>query len=803
MDRTLVRIADILHQYASADVSVVDLTAASSGLSPYFRLPGEAALPIATSPEGLDSVLVMRELVIGATFDGNLLPRLIDAASECSSALFVLFADRADAFVEQGMVGAATDHQLEIASVHETDHNVFRYAAVLREDDAHHSTLRAKNEYRVSRVLLALRDRAIEELAERLESVEKKAEQTKTLRSSLASANRERDSAKAEAAAQKKRADAIEKHLKLTHKKMVAARKSVSFRIGRATKMAWQDGKKKPLRLPSRWLEAFRERSEIPPNMPPLRVPAQVSRHQPQADELAVVERENLLLDLAPLSKPTPGIASVSSRRVGAELDASVRTRSLTPKAYRYQLEVERPSFVLVTADGIEAGTAWGSYGTPDGRGVAASLVSLCETCADHQIPIVYWDTRGANRHRLGLPRGVRFDAIYSVSPRTKGMRIDERNPGVEHLAAAVEPSLYSPIGLAPKKPSGTVYAGPFDRRLGAPGLSRLESLLDAAAATGSLEILDPNHAYVGAKASAFAFPERYADLCSNRPQAEHEAARIRELGLVLAGAPVDEIDFVPWDILRALACGAHVATTVELTDPDLARSVSICTDSAQASTAIEALTRRTRLDLDWQDAFELILTRYSLRSRLDVISQRVGANRVTPPEPKIALLGQINSADELDQLRAFLAAQATPLSALHLIAGDGLDVARGLSSAIGPSKLSVTPPSDGEREIAVAAEGTTHFLCWHASLPKSATAVTDLMSLARMSDEPIVGLATRNGNTNDPTYHYGELTEDSILAVRRDAASGRIAAAAANPLLTARAMMAEGAKLFAKRRSA
>ena len=265
--------------------------------------------------------------------------------------------------------------------------------------------------------------------------------------------------------------------------------------------------------------------------------------------------------------------AAVGPRSGGRRGGAAPRRRAgrqrAVPPAGASQLALPArgrapPSYVLVTADGLEPGAAWAGWGTPGGRDGAAMLRELVSWCRAIHLPVVYWDTVGARR----LPGGVRFDAVFTVSERPAL----NQQPGAELLLPGVEPLVWNPIAVAPVAPKNPIYVGAFDRRGSAGELAALEALLGAAADRG-LEILDTNAGLQGPLASAVRFPAGLAGLARRRPPAEAEREAIKSAGLVVCSNASARGDFPSWDLLRALAMGMHVVSTpAELQDDVLRR---------------------------------------------------------------------------------------------------------------------------------------------------------------------------------------------------------------------------------------
>jgi len=437
------------------------------------------------------------------------------------------------------------------------------------------------------------------------------------------------EESRAQTTAERQRADLAAKQLATTQRRLGSARGAISFRIGRATRLAVRMSRKNPLAVPWRWVQAFRGPDEILTE-----VTADGAPRAPLLAQVESAERRQIECDVVlagggeGAAGPRPHVAGIVGERLACELELSTSYRPLPPDFWRHLLEQASPTYVLVTADGLAAGSAWAGFGTPGGRDGAAELAALVAWCRARSLPVVYWDTIGVPRPRLGVPRGMPFDAFYSVSPRCCREARLEGGAVASLLPPAVELLRYNPDGVSPAVPDHPIYVGGFDLRRDPAELAALEALLRAGAGRG-LEILDEHWAIQGGLAGVLQFPGELVPLRRRRPPLEQEIAAVRRAGLVISGNPAAAVDFASWGMLRALALGANVVST-PANPGDVAISAAVSfVEPRWAGDSIARAAAVPRLGEAWRGAFARLGEAYALRERLDAIATRLGVPRV------------------------------------------------------------------------------------------------------------------------------------------------------------------------------
>lgn len=281
------QIADIVAEQAPSGATILDLTPPEAGL--YSRIGPPRRAP----EQGAEPTVVLQTLPGGSLEVGT------DVLAH------VLVCERVEVVSEEGLLDAAWRAGWELRSAHMTTHKTYRFAVVLRRADGREH-LRVLNEYRYDKLLLRVREEQLERLQDRLARAELRAarqqeELTRQARAEVAAVEerlvRERDAlaqARAEVAQRsqelgaaraellelgarlreavqalakarqtsgilRQRLLALEPELAETRKRLARARGAISFRLGRATKVALRDGGSSPLAVIRLWVSTFRE----------------------------------------------------------------------------------------------------------------------------------------------------------------------------------------------------------------------------------------------------------------------------------------------------------------------------------------------------------------------------------------------------------------------------------------------------------------------------------------------------------------------------------------------------------------
>lgn len=764
------RIANILYEYAGKDARILDRT--SQGVAEQVRHevpPGFLSEIVREAQRGDENVIVLDEVAQGLPLD-------VDAR------LVILFAPDIDGFISAGLVTGAASRGVEVLAVLTTERPQLRYAAVLQPSERSEDILRAINEYRLLRPLVRHLDHELERArlsARKARVMKERAEaelsgttkalaelrEERALRGPelerLRAASAKLDHAVAERDAFRRRAEQLEVELDRLHKRLRRSRESVTFRVGRATTVALRAARTKPWTLPKSWVDTFRGKDPIVDELDPSRL----RKPKPQVvatseDDLEAVERAHFLLELDAPAAAT--VAGVVGPRLAAELDRGGRFLPLTPNAWRHMLETHSPSFVLVTRDGMGPGSAWGDFGSPQGRDGSAELTALTQWCSLRGLPVVWWDTVGDPALRHGAPLGPRFDAAFSVNP----VVALEGGTGVELLLPAIEPYLYAPLGPRSETPRGVIFAGRFDRRLPRRQLMALEAILRVSRER-DLQILDDAWGYQGTGAAAVRLPEALQRHARLRPGVEAEARAIRDAGVSVVVHTADLATFASWRTLQSLALGAHVISTpVAITDDTISSRISQAEDEAGAKAALEATFERPRESVDVA-LLDHVASDYDLGTRLNTIAQHLGAGEVVASRAIVDVLAFPRSNEELMALGRWLQEQQLPPRCLRLLVADGVDADR-LQSPV-PVRILRRLPGIMPT---VPSDGATHVVVWSPDTSTRHDGIKLLASAMRWTDAPIIALDSKVSATR---MTYSATRDVDVVAVRLEALAGRL----------------------------
>lgn len=604
------RITDIVSKYSKPDSIVVD-TSQGNVLTPYLMLPPNFQVTVLSSEKASTEVLANPNTILAC-----IAQELTGSDLESAQRIIVLVHDSSELFGEYGRLFPAS-RGWEVSSIHLSNHSQLRIAIVLTRSKTEPHRLAESNEFNIMRFIWRLNAPAngtIREQKTRLASLaaENSFLQTRDrqLTDLIAAHTRLRQTQNNTELAlrnQKVQNQQLRQLLDKAYRRLEKSRKSVSFKLGRATTVSLRDLRKNKLKTASGWLQTFRGPDEI-------LVDTERSRHLKnfphQSDESSngvhAVAKENLLLGSTRRTGTGPVIAGIASQRMESHFAASTTYLGLTPNTWLYLLEEENPDFLLICSDGLEPGTAWGSFGVPDGRDASSVLRELAKQCNERQIPLVYWDTKGTYRQRLGAPRGCTFDAIYSVNPEHAGTKIDENEFAVQLLEPAVALSLFNPVARMPR---------------GIDTKTEKEN------------------------SSAPAFHMLLAKDRSNHYRAATE---------VFFGQTGHDQYYQSWHMLEVVSCGASAKLAETETDSQLAEYISLSNDLDSKDT---------------HGRIAYLSNKYGIHNRLNHIARNLNTRPVSKSNTEIGMLVTIESANDLQRLKHMLASIEAGPSELHVIA--------------------------------------------------------------------------------------------------------------------------------------
>ncbi len=783
------RLTDIIIQHAKAGGLVIDATDADSGLSSFLSLPpnlGVETLRREAFTAGKNNKKPLIEVREGGALS-DLQP---------GSVAILLFQD-SDALFESMVAAGAAECGREVTSLHKTDHAAYPLAACVSESDKEtvQERLRA-SEYRIMRFLWRSREaevsrlgpaarqsqanhkRAVrdgqraEELTARVRELSEENEYLRedvSARLRLEDAHRrlqqQYDAARAAAEGARDQTNKLTKQLGRNLNRLEKSRGSVSFRLGRATKLAIRNASGNRLAVPSKWVEAFRQPDEVleeagrwqelsassaPSTAPTPSVPIDVIE----------MERRFYLLGLVPPLGGGPLVAVISGSSMAHALSSAARCWSLAPNAWRYQLERENPAYVLVCSDGLHANTPWGSFGFPDGRGHEELLVQLYAYCHGRGIPVVYWDTEGVPRNRLGAPGSASFDAVYTVNPALVGSSIGSQPPAAELLLPGVAPQIHNPIGVSSLPPSEVVFDAGYDRSLPAHELAGRDGILRAAS-SHKLSIVDSESIGCGPEFVATRFPESFQSAVKQRPVPEHVPSLYKQAGLVACGNDVDKPAFPGWRTIAAIACGCHVLSTPHgAIDPILKSFIEEAESEEHARATLPRMLAADRLPLSWSRAASHLSKEYDLGARLDHIAAALARGRVSRPTPRVGIWCHSPTNADIAELRETLKSLETPPSELWIVSRDHAERLKGLGDTPGTHAIGV---STDTLEYPPASRAS-HLIRWSPGLDMPRDTISLLEHAAHMTHAEVLSLSIESEHPQQ--YLYSSSLAGAIQAV-------------------------------------
>ncbi len=417
-----------------------------------------------------------------------------------------------------------------------------------------------------------------------------------------------------------------------------------------------------PLRLP---LDLYRAATapfdpiRIQPAVAPSGVP-------PVPDSRVAAERAIL----ARSSRPAPRrplaslrVALIADDRLMAGLAPDCRLAPVRPDDWARAFEAERPDLLLVESAVRGGRGAWeyrvGSYPHPSSIG-SRELGAAARWCADHDVPVVFWNTRDPVRSDTWEDAARLADWVFTVAPESAARyeaMTGRRAAGVDVLPAAIQPSLHWPDPSAPADEAGPLLAGigepawRLDRREALVGLAeaavaRRATIWDAAWGTTERPDLPP---------AVLAAPRAFEPV-------EGLPARYRRHPAVVVASASPGV--VPAELVEALACGRPVLSAAVPVARAAFGDLVTDLDPADAAAIGAALDRllddpgaRVRAE---RDGLRLAVRHGTYRDRLATIARTVGLD-VDPGRPRIAALALVDAEGDSDALVRALAAQDRP----------------------------------------------------------------------------------------------------------------------------------------------
>lgn len=251
------QVAQILSSQLIPGSTVLDLTPDEGELSVKSLLSPELRLTYRSDLEGISRdrpqhLLLVHKVSHGAAWQtiGTELKGLAE------SVVLAVFMPRVQVLLDEGILVEATSGEWELTAVHAVEHPAWRTVAFFRPARTEQSTveLQLQNELRGKEALRAAQIQRLEwKLNRRNQRVKELESELSIKNSSLAELQRSLTQAVS-------RAEKLEARFERCQRALIKARKSFSFRVGRATTLALRAG---PLELPQRWIDVFTGEDEI------------------------------------------------------------------------------------------------------------------------------------------------------------------------------------------------------------------------------------------------------------------------------------------------------------------------------------------------------------------------------------------------------------------------------------------------------------------------------------------------------------------------------------------------------------
>lgn len=270
------RIPDIIAAHASPGAVVVDLTPADAGLHGYLELPPVFETHYRREPASADVALAIIARVLPRTADE--LGWAPAPAGQPGRTLHALFLEEVEHVAAIGLLEIAARAGLELLSAHVTQQRPYRIALVFGPTTEKlpegQPRLRVINENRMNRLVLRVREEQLERSQARAEQLERKLRAVEAraaevggevdrLRADGVRLTDEREEALRRAGHAARAQAEAEAQLTRTRRLLEKARRSIGFRLGRATRVALRDGGWNPVAVPARFAAVWTGDDEV------------------------------------------------------------------------------------------------------------------------------------------------------------------------------------------------------------------------------------------------------------------------------------------------------------------------------------------------------------------------------------------------------------------------------------------------------------------------------------------------------------------------------------------------------------
>jgi hypothetical protein len=259
------RIPDIIAAHAIPGSVVIDLTPEQAGLGSYLALPPTFETRYRRELGGEAGALAVVARVLPPAGDGAGWSFELGAIPD--RAIHVVFFERAEDVAACGLLEQAARAGLELLDGHLTQQKPYRLAAIFGRPTEASTTasarLRMVNEGRMNRLTLRVREEELERTTARAERIARKLEWAEAELARREQANEQLVEARATIGDLRRRLLLLERAFERTRRRLITARRSPGFRLGRALRVAVTGAGWNVLAVPARFAASLRSPDEI------------------------------------------------------------------------------------------------------------------------------------------------------------------------------------------------------------------------------------------------------------------------------------------------------------------------------------------------------------------------------------------------------------------------------------------------------------------------------------------------------------------------------------------------------------
>jgi len=497
-------------------------------------------------------------------------------------------------------------------------------------------------------------------------------------------------SAAATAAAQQGKLEARARQL---YDQLQRARRSVGFRLSRASSVALREGN--PVQLPQRFLELFRGPDEVLTRLAPkadsssrtARAPSKApssprTAAPPRADTTPAPvrpgddARPTELIHHPERPKLPITVACILDQFSYDNFRFEADFYPLSIRDWRAELTSRPPDFLFVESAWRGNDDDWRYKLTYKEPKPDNPLFSLLEHCGSRGIPRVFWNKEDPPNYDQFIDAARRFDYIFTTDANcVERYQQDAPSAHIDVLPFAAQPTLQNPINIHRIAKLGDVcFAGAWyprhaERHLDAQNL--LEGAADHALSIYDRNLDKPWHA-------DYEFPAPFRKYIRGSLPFDEMLERYRQYGLFLnVNSVKDSPTMFSRRVLELLACGTPVVSGAALGVEQMLGSdvVPTCDTVEQAR---EAITR-VLSDRLYRDALVLrgqrkIFGAHTYRHRLVHICNTLGIVTPRTGSPKVSVIAPTNRAPFVDTLLENFARQSYPNTELIVAIVAGAD---------------------------------------------------------------------------------------------------------------------------------